>query len=123
MNVEELRSYCLQKIGVTESFPFNEDTLVFKVMNKMFALTSLQNWEEGRGGVNLKCEPDRAVLLRQEFSAILPGYHMSKKHWNTVLVDGSLQDDFLREMIDDSYDLIVANLPKKVQREIKKNVK
>lgn len=118
MNVEELRSYCLSKKGVSESFPFDEDVLVFKVMNKMFALTSLQSWEEGKGSVNLKCEPERAVQLRQEFSDILPGYHMNKKHWNTILVAGSLQDDFLREMIDDSYNLIVASLPKKVQKEL-----
>lgn len=118
MNVEELRNYCLSKKGVTEAFPFDEDVLVFKVMNKIFVLTSLQNWEEGKGSLNLKCEPETALQLRQDFVAIKPGYHMNKKHWNTVQVDGSLPAKFLQKMIDNSYDLIVRGLPKKLQKEL-----
>ncbi len=111
MNIESFRAYCLAKQEVTESFPFDADTLVFKVANKMFALTSLQ--EAFR--INLKCDPERAVQLRQEHACILPGYHMSKKHWNTVIVDGSLSVDFLQELIDHSYALVVQSLPKKEQ--------
>lgn len=118
MNIEELRAYCLAKKAATESFPFDEDTLVFKVANKMFALTSLRKWEEGAPSLNLKCEPQRASRLRQEYAAILPGYHMSKKHWNTVTLDTTISDTFLCEMIDDSYCLIVESLPQKVQKEI-----
>lgn len=118
MNIEELRAYCLAKKVVTESFPFDEDTLVFKVANKMFALTSLSKWEEGEPSLNLKCEPQRAIHLRQEYAAILPGYHMSKKHWNTVTLYTTISDTFLCEMIDDSYNLIVGSLPQKVQKEI-----
>lgn len=118
MNVEELRAYCIHKKGVTEGMPFDEDVLVFKVMNKMFALTSLQNWEAGQGSVNLKCEPERALRLRQEFAAITPGYHMNKKHWNTVQVDGSLPKEFLKELIDHSYQLVVGSLPKRTQEQL-----
>ncbi|MEN8187273.1 MAG: MmcQ/YjbR family DNA-binding protein [Bacteroidota bacterium] len=112
MNVEEFRIYCLKKPCVTEHFPFDEVTLVFKVCNKMFALTGLDNPEFR---VNLKCDPEKAIELREEFESIIPGYHMSKKHWNTVIVDGSFSDDFLREMIDQSFDLIVQGLPKKLR--------
>ncbi len=118
MNIEELREFCLQKQGVSEGFPFYNDVLVFKVCGKVFALTSLAKWEEGQPAVNLKCEPEKAVKLRQEFSAIQPGFHMNKKHWNTVQIDGSLPDDFLQEMITDSYKLVVQKLPKKHQKEL-----
>ena len=116
MNIEELREYCLSKSGVTESFPFDEVTLVFKVMGKMFALTNLT----GELSINLKCDPEKAISLREEFPAIIPGYHMSKIHWNTVMIDGSLKDDFVRNLIDDSYNLIVEKLPKKVKLELEK---
>ncbi len=112
MNIEEIRVYCLQKKSVTESFPFDEDTLVFKVANKMFLLASLEKLPLS---VNLKCDPERAISLRENHQAILPGYHMSKKHWNTVIIDGSLSDDFIIELIDHSYDLVVASLPKKLR--------
>jgi len=108
MNIEELRNYCLSKKGATDSFPFDEITLVFKVMNKMFALTSI----EGDLSVNLKCDPEKAVELREEYDAVQPGYHMNKKHWNTVMLDGSIADEQIFQWIDDSYRLIAGSLPK-----------
>ena len=112
MNIEDFRTYCLSQKGVTEEFPFGEDTLVFKVMGKVFALTGLDS-EEFK--VNLKCHPDRAIELREEFSAIQPGYHMNKKHWNTVKLDTELDKQLIKGWIDDSYDLVIASLPKKTQ--------
>jgi len=114
MNVEELREYCLAKKGVTESFPFDETTLVFKVMNKMFALTGLHR----DFSVNLKCDPEKAMELRELHPAVIPGYHMSKKHWNTINIDGSIEDELIYEWIDDSYNLIVESLPLKIQEEL-----
>jgi predicted DNA-binding protein (MmcQ/YjbR family) len=111
MNIENIRGYCLKKKYVTESFPFDETTLVFKVHNKMFALIDI----EDKQFINLKCDPDRAIQLREEFSEITPGYHMNKKLWNSVSITGSLKDQFIMELIDDSYDLIFAGLPKKVR--------
>lgn len=113
MNIEEFRDYCITKPAVTEAFPFDEVTLVFKVAGKMFALTSLDK----EFSMNLKCDPERAIELREEYPAIQPGYHMSKKHWNTVFADGSIKDDFLRELIDHSYELVVKSLTKKVREE------
>ncbi len=115
MNIEEFRTYCLNKPSVTEDFPFDENTLVFKVCHKMFALTGLEDPELK---VNLKCDPERAISLREEFSSIIPGYHMNKKHWNTVIVDGSFSDDFLKELIDHSYDMVVNGLSKKYREEL-----
>ena len=112
MNIEEFREYCLSKPLVTECFPFDEDTLVFKVSGKMFALTSLSD----TFNINLKCDPERAIALREEYPCVLPGYHMNKKHWNTVLIDGSVNDPLLRSWIDHSYDLVVASLPAKDRR-------
>ncbi len=114
MNIEEFRDYCLSKKGVEETFPFDEVTLVFKVMGKMFALTGLEH-EEFK--VNLKCDPEKALEYREEYEDILPGWHMSKKHWNTVHFERSLETGFLIELIDHSYDLVVAKL-KKSDREI-----
>lgn len=114
MNIEEFRNYCLAKPGVTEEFPFGEDTLVFKVMGKMFALTDVELFES----VNLKCDPEKAVELREKFLAVQPGYHMNKKHWNTVLMDGSINDRQFCQWIDHSYDLVVNSLPKKLQQEL-----
>ena len=114
MNIETLRDYCLKKEGVTESFPFDESTLVFKVMNKMFALTDL----EGPFSINLKCDPIKAIDLREEFTAVMPGYHMNKRHWNTVVIDGSIGDDMIYQWIDDSYHLVVMSLPKKIRMEL-----
>jgi predicted DNA-binding protein (MmcQ/YjbR family) len=104
--------YCLSKPLVTEEFPFDETTLVFKVAGKMFALTGLDDPEFK---VNLKCDPDRSVVLREEYESIRPGWHMSKKHWNTVYVDGSFSDKLFVELIDHSYDLVVQGLPKKLR--------
>ena len=121
MNIEEYRNYCLSKKGVTEEFPFDEETLVFKVMGKMFALTSLKRWEEGDHSVNLKCDPDRALKLREEYESVNPGFHMSKKHWNTIHInDNELSEQFIRELIDHSYDLVVKGLTKKLKEELKK---
>lgn len=104
MNIEELRDYVLQKPSVTEGFPFGEDTLVFKVKDKMFLLTGL---ESDPLQFNVKCDPDKAIELREEYpESVLPGYHMNKKHWNTVIVDGILSRKQLKEMIDHSYALV-----------------
>lgn len=118
MNIEAFREYCLGKKGVDESFPFGETTLVFKVMGKMFALTGLDNEV---ATANLKCDPERAVELREQFPQIIPGYHMNKKHWNTVELETGLSHELLCEMIDHSYDLVVAKMPKKL-REALKNI-
>jgi len=110
MNIELLRDYCIRKNGVTEEFPFDETTLVFKVMNKMFALTDLVD----NMSVNLKCNPELAITLREEYpDLVLPGYHMSKKDWNTVKYDDIIGDKKIFEWIDDSYNLIVSKLTKK----------
>ncbi len=114
MNIEEFCSYCLQKKGVEEAFPFDEVTLVFKVMGKIFAITGLDSTEFK---VNLKCDPDRAIELREQYPEVQPGWHMNKQHWNTVSFEGDLDDRFLCELIDHSYDLIVKSLPKKVRLE------
>ena len=115
MNIEELREYCLSLKGVTEEFPFDETTLVFKVAGKMFCLTNL----EGPLSVSLKNEPERNVELREEYPSITPGYHMNKKHWNSVAIDGLLSDDMIKNLIDDSYDLVVMAFSHKKQQEIK----
>lgn len=111
MNIEELRDYCLQKQGVTEGFPFGEDTLVFKVGEKLFLLTSLEQSDR----FNVKCDPERAVELRERYSEVKPGFHMNKVHWNTVHMDGRLTEKQLRDMIDHSYELVLKSLPKKQQ--------
>jgi len=113
MNIEEFRDFCLSMKGVTEELPFGPDTLVYKVMGKMFALTGL---DTEIFTVNLKCDPDRAIQLREEFHYITPGYHMNKKHWNTVNGD-SASTAQLKELTEHSYQLVVASLPKKVQVE------
>jgi predicted DNA-binding protein (MmcQ/YjbR family) len=109
MNIESFREYCLSKKGVTECFPFDENTLVLKVMDKMFALTDL----DGEFTVNLKCKPELAIELREHYPAVQPGYHMSKQHWNTVHFDGSIPDKLVCDWIDHSYELVVAKLSKK----------
>jgi len=107
MNIEELREYCLSKKDVTEDFPFDETTLVFKVRGKMFALTDL----EEDLSINLKCDPDLAIEMREKYPAVLPGYHMNKKYWNTVIIDGSFPDRLIREWIDHSYEMVIRKLP------------
>ena len=106
MNVETVRAYCLSKPVVTESFPFDETTLVFKVRNKMFALLNL----EQPLSINLKCDPEKALELREHYPFVLPGYHMNKKHWNTVLLDQVVDDDLLCAWIDESYHLVASKL-------------
>ena len=118
MNIQQLYEFCLSKKGVTEHFPFDEDTLVFKVGGKMFCLTSLQQWEKDEPSLNLKCDPDRAEELRAEYEAIQPGYHMSKKHWNTVRFHSDVNDKMMCKLINDSYDLVFSSLTKKIQAEI-----
>ncbi|WP_397445363.1 MmcQ/YjbR family DNA-binding protein [Polaribacter sp. R77954] len=119
MNIEQLRDFCITKKGVTEHFPFDEVTLVFKVMNKMFALSGLDKWEKGVESINLKCDPEKALELRAEFEGINPGFHMNKKHWNTVVLNSAdVSDDLVRELINHSYDVVVKGLTKKVQKEL-----
>jgi predicted DNA-binding protein (MmcQ/YjbR family) len=109
MNIEELRDYCLSRKGSEETLPFDNVTLVYKVMGKAFLLTSL---DEEKLSFNVKCDPEKAISLREEYNCVLPGYHMNKKHWNTVLADGTVSDKLLRSWIDDSYTLVVAGLSK-----------
>ena len=115
MNIEELRIYCLAKKGTTEEFPFDSETLVFKVMGKMFALVPL---ERVPSQCNLKCDPERAIELREEYDGIImPGYHMSKTHWNTLYLE-NLPPNLIRQLVDHSYDLVVAGLTKKLKEEL-----
>ena len=118
MNIERYFEYCLSKKGATEHFPFDEDTLVFKVGGKMFGLSSLSEWEKGIPSVNLKCDPERAELLRAEYADIIPGYHMSKVHWNTIRINQDVPDKLVWELIDHSYELVFKSLTKKIQAEI-----
>ncbi len=114
MNIEELREYCMAKKGVTESFPFDESTLVFKVAGKMFCLTDLVD----DFAVALKNDPEKNMELREQYPAIRPGYHMNKQHWNTVQIDGTISDKMLQQLIDESYRIIVNKLPKKFREEL-----
>ena len=109
MNAEEVRQYCLRKKLVTESFPFGESTLVFKVAGKMFALLNL----EFPLSINLKCNPEKAIDLREHYPEITPGYHMNKKHWNTVNIESFFDESLLKSLIDHSYNLVAENLPAK----------
>ena len=119
MHIEQLRDLCIAKKGVTEHFPFDDVTLVFKVMGKMFLLTGLDSWEKGDQKMNLKCDPDKAIELRESYEDITAGWHMSKKHWNTVALNTeSISVDFAIELINHSYDLVVKGLTKKMQQEL-----
>ena len=111
MNIEEFRDYCLAKAQVTEGIPFGPNVLVLKVANKMFALAGIEPFESA----NLKCEPERALDLRAEYSGIIPGYHMNKTHWNTLKSNEDVPDKLFYELIDHSYDLVVQSLPKKIR--------
>lgn len=115
MNIEEFRNYCLSKKYVTECFPFDEKTLVFKVADKMFALSGLEHYPST---VNLKCDPEKAVELREEYSDIIEGFHMSKKHWNSVIIESNLSNKLIMELIDHSYDLVVKGMSKKKQQKL-----
>ena len=114
MDIEAYRTYCLEKPGTSEGMPFDDKVLVFKVMGKMFALTDVDAFVS----VNLKCDPEIAVELREQFEGVTPGYHMNKKHWNTVMMDGSIPDAKVRHWINHSYELVVASLTKKLKEEL-----
>ncbi len=103
MDIESLRNYCISKKNVTESFPFDDETLVFKVEGKIFALVNL----EGDLSINLKCDPELALELRERYSAVIPGYHMNKKYWNTILIDGTIPDREVFSWIDHSFDEVL----------------
>ena len=113
MDLETLRAYALTKPAATEDMPFGPNALVFKVMGKMFALVG---WRSTPLWINLKCDPVLAQILRDQYAAVEPGYHMNKRHWNTVRLDGSIPEDEITEMVDHSYDQVVANLSRR-QRE------
>lgn len=116
MNIEELRSYCLTKKGATEGFPFGPETLVFKVGDKIFLLTGL---DAHPLSFNVKCDPEEAINLREEYpNSIYPGFHMSKKHWNTVVLNGEITLDQTKKMIDHSYDLVFSSLPLKIKKDL-----
>ena len=114
MNIEEIREFCITKKGAEETFPFDNDTLVFKVGGKMFALASLITGKT----INLKCAPERSIELREKFESIIPGYHMNKKHWNTVDFTSNLNPKLVFELIDHSYSLVVKGLTKKQREEL-----
>ena len=116
MNIEEFREYCLAKPGVTEETPFGDEVLVYKVMGKIFALAPIEEFKQ----INLKCDPDCAVDLREKYEFVQPGYHMSKKHWNTIIIDGRIGNRQLASWIDDSYNLVVHGLSKKIKSELNK---
>ena len=114
MNIEEFRDYCLAKKGVTEDFPFDEKTLVFKVMGKMFALTGIDKFDF----INLKCDPERSIELREQYAGVKPGYHMNKQLWNSVYLEMDVKDKLVYDLIDHSYELIVDSLTKKLKSEL-----
>ena len=114
MNVEDFRLYCIQKPVTTEEFPFDQTTLVFKVLGKMFALTPLDNDE---ATANLKCDPDRAIDLREEYPDIIEGFHMSKIHWNTIFLERGLDDALIKSLVDHSYELVISKFTKKQKEE------
>ncbi len=115
MNIESFRTYCLKKKFVTESFPFDETTLVMKVKDKIFAITDLN--EEFK--IALKCDPEKAIELREQYEAVKPGYHLNKKLWNTITIDGTISDNTLIQWIDESYQSVVMRMPKKIQSEFR----
>ena len=114
MDLEKIREYCLSKLGVTECFPFDQQTLVFKVGGKMFALIDVETPES----INVKCDPEKAIELRERYPAILPGYHMNKKQWNTVQLNQGLSDQLILSFLDESYQLVYQSLTKKQRSEI-----
>ncbi len=116
MNIEDFREFCLSFNGVTEGFPFDDNTLAFKVMDKIFALTNVEEFDS----INLKCDPVKAAMLRDLYEEVQPGYHMNKRHWNTVDPNGQLDEELIKEWIKDSYNLVVEGLPRKKQKKLEK---
>jgi len=114
MNIETYRNYCLRKPGTTEEFPFDNETMVFKVGGKMYALCNVDLFES----INLKCDPEKAVELREKYASVLPGYHMNKKHWNTVILDGSIPDHLILAWTDHSYQLVREQLPVRIRKDL-----
>ncbi len=114
MNIEQFRNYCLTKPGTTEDTPFGPTTMVYKVVGKLYALTGLETFES----INLKCDPERAMELREKYNGVVPGYHMNKKHWNTISMDGSIADELIFKWIDHSYDLVVSGLSKQQKEKL-----
>lgn len=114
MNFEEFQSYCIRKPFVSEGFPFDQKTLVLKVAGKMFALADIDDFNS----INLKCDPEKAIELRERYAGIQPGYHMNKKHWNTVATNDDVSRDLIFSLIDHSYDLVFESLPKKIRNEL-----
>ena len=114
MNIESFRDFCLAKPGTTESFPFDQKTLVFKVGGKMYALTDVDTFD----GVNLKCDPEHAIDLRETYQGVQPGYHMNKQLWNTVKTNQDVPEELFKQLIDHSYELIVNSLPKRIKDEL-----
>lgn len=112
MDAETFRIFCLSLPGATEEMPFGDSVLVFKVENKMFALSDVVTFES----INLKCDPEEAIELRERYTAVLPGYHMNKQHWNTILMDHSIPDSFILQWTKKSYDLIISKLPLKTKQ-------
>ena len=119
MNIEQLREYCMNKKAATESFPFDENTLVFKVMGKMFALNPLDKWEKGEAAITLKCDPEYSEELRAEYQSVYAGPYVSNKHWNTVSIyTGELSQELILELIDHSYDMVVKGMTKKLREQL-----
>lgn len=116
MNIEEFRDYCLSKKYVTECFPFDTSTLVFKVLNKMFVIAPLEKWEKGEASINLKCDPEYTLELRETYESVYAGPYVSNKHWNTVSIHtGELQQEFILQLIDHSYEMVIKSMPKKLR--------
>jgi predicted DNA-binding protein (MmcQ/YjbR family) len=114
MNIESFRMYCLSLKGTEECMPFDNNTLVFKVMGKMYALAGIEQFTS----INLKCDPEEALELRERYDSVIPGFHMNKKHWNTILMDGRLSDVLIKEWTLNSYNLVVKSLTKKMKTEL-----
>lgn len=114
MNIEEFRDYCLSLKGVEEKFPFGENVLVFYVGGKMFCLTDISSFDM----INVKCDPDKAVTLREKYPDVIPGYHMNKKHWNSIVMTGTIPNKLIKEWIQDSYNLVIQGLPKKLRESL-----
>ena len=120
MNIEQLREYCIKKKAVTEDFPFDEQTLVFKGLGKMFVIAPLDKWEKGEASITLKCDPDYTIELREQYKSIYAGPYVSNKHWNSIAIyKGELQSKFVLELIDHSYEMVIKGMTKKLREGLK----